>query len=44
MDPSAYSPIAVYLVIGLVALWRLPVWGQRVLAFLRDLKRFRRGE
>jgi len=44
MDLSAYSSSALYLVIGLVVLWRLPVWGQRVLAFLRDLKRFRQGE
>ncbi len=44
MDPYAYSSFAIYLVIGLVALWRLPLWGQRILAFLRDLEKFRRGE
>jgi len=40
MDPLAQNPAAFYIVLGLIALWRLPVWGQRILAFLRDLLAF----
>lgn len=28
----------------LVVVWRAPVWGQRVLAFLRDLDNYRAGD
>ena len=41
MDLLAQNPVALYLVIGLMTLWYLPSWGRKVLAFLRDYRRFR---
>lgn len=40
MDSLAQNPIALYIVLALITLWGLPVWGQRILAFLRDLLKF----
>jgi len=44
MDLLAQNPPALYLLIGLIAIWRLPIWGQKVLKFLRDFRRYRKGE
>lgn len=30
-----------YIALSMLALWKLPIWGRRVLAFSRDLRRFR---
>lgn len=37
------SPAAYVLLVALI-LWRLPTFGRRVLAFLRDLRRYRDGD
>jgi hypothetical protein len=39
IDPPPDGPS--YLTIGLVALWRSPDWLRKILAALRDLRRFR---
>lgn len=39
MDPLAPHLTAPFLV--LLVVWALPVWGRRVLAFLRDLDAYR---
>lgn len=44
MAPFAPNETVVYIALGLVALWRLPVWGCRVLDFLRDFRNFRDGD
>jgi len=44
MAPYAPNEILAYVLLGLIVAYNLPVWGQRVLAFLRDLRSFRSGD
>jgi len=41
---SAFTGAPAYLLVAAVFAWYLPAFGQRVLAFLRDFKRYRRGD
>jgi hypothetical protein len=43
MDPYANNDTALYVVLVLIVLWRLPSWGRAILAFLRDFRDFRAG-
>jgi hypothetical protein len=43
MNTFAQNPVVLYILLGLIALWRLPAWGIRVLDFIRDLRKFRKG-
>jgi len=44
MAPFVSNEAVVYIVLALGVLWRLPDWGRKILAFLRDLRTFRHGE
>jgi hypothetical protein len=41
MASPVQDPPALYIALALVMLWRLPLWGSRILDFLRDLRAFR---
>lgn len=41
MAPYVPNEITAYIVLGLIVLYNLPTWGQRVLGFLRDLENYR---
>lgn len=43
MAPYVPNEIVAYALLALVVLYNLPTWGQRVLAFLRDLDAYRRS-
>lgn len=44
MGPLVQNPTAFYIALGLYAIWLLPLWGDRVLAFLRNFRKFREGD
>ncbi len=44
MDSYVNNDTAFYVVLALVALWQLPIWGRRILEFLRELREFRSGD
>jgi hypothetical protein len=41
-DVLTQHPVVVYVLIAAYLIWKLPEFGRRVLAFLRDLDEYRR--